>query len=1417
MLVFNLLRTFSCAARPSSWLGLLCLLLAGPAAFAQLNGAYTINSGQPTAGTNYASFGAAASALTTSGVSGPVTFAVSGGPYIEQVSIGAIAGTSATNTVTFNGGGATLQYGANTAAQRAVFMLNGAKYVTLNNLMVIATGVGANPAAYGWGIQLVNNADNCTISGCTVTVDATSSSSSNFAGIVSSASTTAAFTTGAAVSRNLTITGNTITGGYYGIVAAGNTDAAPTPGLVISNNTVRDFYLYGVYSIFTTGARYTGNDIARPTRTTLATYYGLYLVAGIYSAVVDGNRLHNPFTGAPNATSDAYGISLSSVATAATANVVSNNLVYNMDGNGAIYALHNTSSSNVLYYHNTVYLNDQNNYGAGAAYGLYKTTGTDVDFRNNIVWVARAGAGANYGVYVSSATGTLTSNYNDLVVGGTTPVTGYYVSTPYATLATWRTANGGVFDQNSQQVNPQFISPNTGNLQPTAALLNNTGTPISRVLTDITGAVRSTTTPDLGAYEFMPATTDAALQSIDSPVAPVLAGARTVAVTLRNNGTAPLTSVQLQYVLNSSVPVVQAFALSPALATGATQTLTFTTPATVAAGVNTLTVTSSLPNGSPDGYPANDAQTLTLTTALAGTYTINKNQATGGTNFASFAAAGQALTSGGVAAPVRFNVLNGPYTEQFAVGIIPGASATDSVVVDGGTSKQTIAFTGTLTQPATVLLNGSDYVTLQNLTITALGTDYGVGVHLVAQATNNRVSNCVISAPGFTSSSTVNAGIAASGNTGSTSTLGAAAGLRIENNVISGGHYGISIVGTNSTTLIAGVRVTGNEVKDFYSYGLSLSFTTGAQVVNNNVHRTTRTLLSTFYGLFLSNNVGMAAERNRFHDTFTANLTNTSGTYLIYCSSNDGLAGQENDFVNNLGYNLNSLGTEYFAYNSSSDYNRYYHNTFVSDNQAYTGTAQTYGLYQTGLAVGIDVRNNVFNITRTGTGNRVALALITTTSAITSDYNDLYLGTAANFYTGTYGATNYGALVAWQQVSNATTKLFYDTSSIAALPLFVAGGWVPAAPALNAAGQTLARVPRDLNNVLRSTPPDLGAYEFVPSGNDVALVSIDSPGAGSSAGPNAVAVTIRNAGTAVLTAVTLAYAPNVGSPATQTFALTPGLAAGATQQLTFTNSVVLLPVNTVLTVTASLPNGQPDINPTDNFLAVTFTPPAIPANDEPCGALALGTSPLSSTNVGASTSPQNGIVLPACAPATTPKDVWFTLVPSGTSTTLTLTGVPASLVRVFTSPDCSAGPFTQVFCASAGASNTAFTAPLVLSGLTAGTRYYVAVSGYANADATGTFTISAAAVLATHTSTAATAALSVYPNPSSMGQLAVRLATLTGSASAELLNALGQVVRQQALAGPSEQLFVTQGLAAGLYTLRVQAGSEVLTRKVIIR
>ena len=225
------------------------------------------------------------------------------------------------------------------------------------------------------------------------------------------------------------------------------------------------------------------------------------------------------------------------------------------------------------------------------------------------------------------------------------------------------------------------------------------------------------------------------------------------------------------------------------------------------------------------------------------------------------------------------------------------------------------------------------------------------------------------------------------------------------------------------------------------------------------------------------------------------------------------------------------------------------------------------------------------------------------------------------------------------------------------------------------------------------------------------------------------------------------------------------------------------------------------------------TPLPVPTNDDPCGAVALGSAPTTGSTVGASTSAQNGISLPTCSGAQLPKDVWFSFTPTTTTLPLTITGTAAGTVRVFSSPSCSAGPFALVFCQAAPGNNQNVGA-VTVTGLTPGTRYYLAVSGYGSADVAGSFTIGGVAT-ATRAQ-ADTDALLVYPNPSSTGQLTLRLSGLSGTGQATLLNALGQVVAIKTLSGTPEQTLRTRGLATGLYTLRVAVAGRVLTRKVVL-
>jgi hypothetical protein len=90
------------------------------ACLSALSGTYTVNAGAVASATNFTSFSSLAGQLNNCGISGPVTVNVvaASGPYTEQFLLGAVAGTSSTNTITINGNGQTLQFLSTTTGER---------------------------------------------------------------------------------------------------------------------------------------------------------------------------------------------------------------------------------------------------------------------------------------------------------------------------------------------------------------------------------------------------------------------------------------------------------------------------------------------------------------------------------------------------------------------------------------------------------------------------------------------------------------------------------------------------------------------------------------------------------------------------------------------------------------------------------------------------------------------------------------------------------------------------------------------------------------------------------------------------------------------------------------------------------------------------------------------------------------------------------------------------------------------------------------------------------------------------------------------------------------------------------------------------------------------------------------------------
>lgn len=105
---------------------------------------------------------------------------------------------------------------------------------------------------------------------------------------------------------------------------------------------------------------------------------------------------------------------------------------------------------------------------------------------------------------------------------------------------------------------------------------------------------------------------------------------------------------------------------------------------------------------------------------LSGTYSISSNSSSN-PDFTSLSAAATALEAG-VSGQVIFEIAPGTYEEYVTINEINGASATNRVIFRGmGGDNQQVVITSNAgyTDNSTIKLNGTDYITFENMTVTS--------------------------------------------------------------------------------------------------------------------------------------------------------------------------------------------------------------------------------------------------------------------------------------------------------------------------------------------------------------------------------------------------------------------------------------------------------------------------------------------------------------------------------------------------------------------------------------------------------------------------------------------------------------------------------------------------------------------------
>jgi hypothetical protein len=464
---------------------------------------------------------------------------------------------------------------------------------------------------------------------------------------------------------------------------------------------------------------------------------------------------------------------------------------------------------------------------------------------------------------------------------------------------------------------------------------------------------------------------------------------------------------------------------------------------------------------------------------LSGVYTINSAAPTSGTNYQSFSAFATDINTNGVSGPVTVNVVasSGPYNEQPVFNAIAGASSVNRIVINGNGNLLTFN-SSNFNQPATLGLNGTDWLTINNLNIEAQGATYAFAIVLYAGADDNTFSTCTFSTPANgTSSSQIPVVISGANNNYYTSSNSGSRNKFTECQMFSG-YFCITLYGPSAAPRNLGNTFEKCKIEDFYYYGVYTVYHWNMTFKNNLIQRLTRTNLpSQVYALTVQYCYGTILDGNTITKLYEANQTNTGQVYGIYLYNYSYPVPPDMTFKpivrNNIVCDIKHNGSIYAMYLWYC-HAEIYNNTISLDYLGAT-SGSAYGIYyygQTGQET--DFKNNIFSITRGGSGVRYGFYFALAGNA-TSSKNDFYVnGSGGTNYYGYYngnqtGLSNFQAAAAGLEANSMTLN-----------PTFVSITDVhPTNAAMDNLATPVGLVFDQMGAVRNPTTPDIGALEFL--------------------------------------------------------------------------------------------------------------------------------------------------------------------------------------------------------------------------------------------------------------------------------------------------------------------------------------------------
>ena len=525
---------------------------------------------------NFTTLNAAISAMSTCGIAGPITLNVQQGVHAASLLLTDFPGSSPANKITFNGAPNWTTSIVNVPGGGAVFTLNGAKNIVLQNLKLVNNS--------GSVIRLTNNADSIRVENNLILSDTTGSALIN-----------AIFSYGVLGSPNtmvsdvdyLTIKNNIIKGANCAIALNGVSSTNLDQGFLIEGNILLKQFssgmnLNGLEDVLIKNNRF---DQSRSPSS-----MGLN-ISQTRNVDIEGNTIMARNTGlrfeSPN-----FGIS---------APFPGNRIINNMF-KGDFAGMYGQRLRFYKIYHNTF---------VGGTYGyllMGDATGSNdvrnLDNRNNIF------VGNTFAYYQGSSL----SNQPNMVLDYNAYQAGTgglaFNSGTHATLTAWQTALPA-FNAHSVSGSFQFRAPN--DLHIDGVFPNNLGLAGLGINLDIDGQVRpaaGSSAPDMGADEFSPILYDAHLVGLVGAEGGCSSPTTPISVLIENLGANTITSLPIQVEVQNAAggtPQVLSIVAPVSIPSLGTDTVAVGTINTHNGGLFNFKASTSLPN---DGKVSNDSVSL---------------------------------------------------------------------------------------------------------------------------------------------------------------------------------------------------------------------------------------------------------------------------------------------------------------------------------------------------------------------------------------------------------------------------------------------------------------------------------------------------------------------------------------------------------------------------------------------------------------------------------------------------------------------------------------------------------------------------------------------------------------------------------------------------------------------------------------